>query len=161
MSLLGNIARCHDRSFPFSLCFTASQHDKCPPQNLILRGVVGTPNLIHSREQDGLINLLVLAALHMDGLAVASRIGHEQRGGAGDGAGGLEFDAKLVHELPHAGQDGTFRPSGREGVYTDRDGGSGQERVEATRVGVYGTLGGSYIVGANSILVSWLCSKVR
>lgn len=97
----------------------------------------------------------------MDGLAVASRIGHEQRGGAGDGAGGLEFNAKLVHELPHAGQDGTFRPSGREGVYTDRDGGSGQERVEATRVGVYGTLGGSYIVGAGSILVSWLCSKVR
>lgn len=93
----------------------------------------------------------------MDGLTVASRIGHEQRGGAGDGAGGLEFDAELVHELPHAGQDGTFRPGGREGVYADRDGGCSQEGVEATRVGVYSTLGGSCFSGG----LFWLARFVK
>lgn len=127
-------------SQPSPLCLATAQHRQCTTQHIVLGGVVGSTDLVDGREQDSLVNLLVLATLDVDVLAITGGVSHQQGRGAGHGAGRLQLHVQLVHQLPHAGQHGALGPCGRERVDADGDGGCGEKRVEATRIGEHGAL---------------------
>lgn len=110
-------------------------------QRLVLGQVRRPADLVGGGQQDGLVDLLEFALLHVDGLAGAGLVGHQESGGVGDSGGGLDLNADLVEGLLETREDGGVGPGGRDRVDADGEAGIYKDGVDAageTQDGVFG-----------------------